>query len=535
MEVKVVEDQALIRCQYTEKELVKAIGDYKFNKTNATWVFPLRKLVDIIDNLHIEYDEDTKIIYDHLREERQKYHEKINLANKIKADTCQVDHLDGIDLSMCYQHQKKAITLATMFGSYALFLEPGLGKSLIAIKLIEYWKVPAMIVAPLSTLESVWVNEIKKWSNLSAVILWHNLKEFGNGYDIYIINYAHLKMLAKEGRIEDKIKCLIIDESAVLKSAKSDITKTILQYKDKIPYRLCLTGVPAPNSLLEYWGQMTYVNSALLGDNFYCYRNTFFFSCGYGGYIYKPMKGAQEAIMDNVSKQAFSLKKEDALDLPEQVYETRFVYMDEIQQKAYDTMEKENILEFKDSITLAANELSKICKLREITGGFVINTSGLPVKISDTKINALKELLEEIPADRQVIIWVQYHWEVNELKSIFKDNACILYGDMPQKEKIKSIEDFQKGKYRLIIAHPLSGGSGINFQQSSYTVWYSLSYSSEQYIQANDRQHRIGQHNKCTYFHLLAKDSIDEIIYKALNKKINLIEACLEMLKGKNK
>jgi SNF2 family DNA or RNA helicase len=266
--------------------------------------------------------------------------------------------------------------------------------------------------------------------------------------------------------------------------------------------------------------------------NFYRFRNTFFYSTGYGGYLYLPMKGAQEAIMDNISKQAFSLKKEDALDLPEQVYETRFVYMDTIQQKAYNDMKKENILQFKDSITLAANELAKICKLREITGGFVINTEGIPVKISNTKIDALKELLEEIPADRQVIVWVQYHWEVNELKNEFKDSACVLYGDMPQKEKIKSIEDFQNNKYRLLIAHPLSGGSGINFQQSSYAVWYSLSYSSEQYIQANDRQHRIGQHNKVTYFHLLVKDSIDEIIYKALNKKIDLIEACLEMLKG---
>ncbi len=523
---------AVIHCQYSEKELVKALGDYKFNKANSTWVFPLRKLVDIIDNLKIDYSDETKIIYDHLRQEREEYHKKVNLANKIKSDTCLVDSLDGVDLSMCYQHQKKAITLAAMFGSYALFLEPGLGKSLIAIKLIEYWKVPAMIVAPLSTLESVWVNEIKKWSKLNAVILWHNLKEINNGYDIYIINPAHFKILSQKFNLEDKIKCLIIDESAVLKSAKSDITKTILQYKDKIHYRLCLTGVPAPNSLLEYWGQLCYINETLLGNNFYRYRNTFFFSCGYGGYIYKPMKGTQEVIMDNVSKQAFSLKKEDALDLPEQVYEIRYVYMDAIQQKAYNDMKKENILEFKDSITLAANELAKICKLREITGGFVINTEGIPVKISDTKIEALKELLEEIPADRQVIIWVQYHWEVRELEENFKDNACILFGDMPQKEKIKSIEDFQNNKYRLLIAHPLSGGSGINFQQSSYAIWYSLSYSSEQYIQANDRQHRIGQYNKVTYFHLLAKDSIDEVIYKALNKKIDLIEACLSMLKG---
>jgi SNF2 family DNA or RNA helicase len=268
--------------------------------------------------------------------------------------------------------------------------------------------------------------------------------------------------------------------------------------------------------------------------NFYRFRNTWFFSYGFGGYQYKPMKGAQEAIMDRVSRQAYSLRKEDAIDIPEQVYETRYVYMDEVQQKAYEMMKKENILEFKDSITLAANELAKIMKLRQVTSGWTINTKGIPVFISDTKVNALKELLEEIPQYRQVIIWVNFHFEVLRLKEEFKETACVLYGDMPQKEKIKSIEDFQNNKYRLLIAHPLSGGSGINFQQSSYAVWFSLSYSSEQYIQANDRQHRIGQINKCTYFHLLAKDTIDEVIYKVVNKKADLVDACLDMLKGRD-
>ena len=532
MQVYTSSDLAIVKCQYLEKELVKAIGDYKFNKATSTWSFPLRKLVDIIDNLHVEYSEETKTIYDHLREERQKYHEKVNLANKIKSDICKVDSLDGIDLSMCYQHQKKAISLAGMFGSYALFLDPGLGKSLIAIKLIEYWKVPAMIVAPLSTLESVWVNEIKKWSKLNAVILWHNLKEFNNEYDIYIVNYAHYKKLSQTFKIEDKIKCLIIDESSSMKNPRSQITKEILKYNHSIPHRICLTGTPNPNSLLEFWGQLALVNEELLGSNFFKYRNTFFYGVGYGGYIYKPMKGAQEAIMERVSRQAYSLRKEDALDLPEQVFETRFVYMDEIQKKAYEMMKKENILEFKDSITLAANELAKICKLREITGGFIINTSGLPIKVSNTKIDALKELLEEIPTDRQVIIWIQYHFECLELKKELGDDAVILAGIIPQKEKEKNIEAFQKGEKRFLIAHPKSGGHGLNLQNSSYSVWYSLSYSYEEYKQACDRNHRIGQHNKVTYFHLLTKDTIDEIIYKVVNRKANLVEECLNMLKG---
>ena len=537
MQVWTTNTEAVINCRYEEKELVKAIGDYKFHKATSTWHFPLRKLVDIIDNLHVEYSDNTRIIYDHLITEKQRYHSLINKANLIKAGQFDGSILDqnGNDLlKECYFHQKQAIFLGTLFDSYAFFMETGTGKTLVAIKLIEFWKVSAMVVCPLSTIECVWKKEIEKWSNLTSVILWQNLKAFDYDYNVYLINYEQFKILSSKVDISQKVSCLIVDESSKLKNPKSQITKEILEYKDKVKYRLCLTGTPAPNNLLEYWGQLCFINSELLGENYYRYRNTFFYSCGYGGYLYRPMKGAQEAIIDRVGRQAFSIRKEDCLDLPERVYETRYVYMDEIQNKAYDTMKKENILEFKDSVTLAANELAKIMKLRQVTSGFTINTEGIPVFISDTKLNALKELLEEIPEDKQVIIWLNFHFEIHRLKEEFKDIACTLYGDMPKKDKIKSVEDFQSDKYRILLAHPLSGGLGLSFTNCHYVIWYSLNYSQEQYSQANDRVYRIGQSNKVTYFLLLAKNTIDEMIYKVLDKKADLMNACLEMLKGGN-
>ena len=533
MQVYVEDDLAIVKCSYHEKEIVKAIGDFKFDKKTASWKFPQRKLIDIIDNLKIEYSQATALIYQQLREERSTYHSQINLANTIKTIPTKF-LIDKIDVSQCYIHQHQAIHLGSIFNSYAFFMETGTGKTLVAIKLMEYWKVPTMVVAPLSTIESVWKREIEKWSNLKSVVLWHNMKEFNNSYDVYLVNYEGFKKLSKDtkGKLSEKVQCLIVDESSKMKNPKSQISKTILHYKDKIKHRICLTGTPAPNNLLEYFGQMAFINSDLLGDNFYRFRNKYFYSTGYGGYMYKPLKNAKEAIIDRVSHQAFSIRKDDCLDLPDRVYETRSIYMDEAQQAAYDQMKRDNILEFKGHTTLGANELSKLMKLRQITAGFTITTSGLPVLISDTKINALKELLEEIPEDKQVIIWCQFHWEIERLKKEFKGDNFTLYGRMPQKEKEDAILGFQEGKKRLLIAHPLSGGMGLTFTNCSYIIWFSLSYSQEQYSQANDRIYRIGQKNKCTYFLLLAKKTIDEVIYKILNKKADLMHACMEMLKG---
>lgn len=267
--------------------------------------------------------------------------------------------------------------------------------------------------------------------------------------------------------------------------------------------------------------------------NFYRFRNLYFKPVGFGGFQYVQKHGSKELIMQKISEQAFFIKKEEAIDLPDKVYETRNIELDNTQRKIYDEMKSQNIIDFKNHTSLAINELAKICKLREITGGFIISAEGIPVKISDTKINVLMEILEELSNDRQVIIWIQYHFEAQELKRVLGEQAEILYGLTPQKEKERIIKDFQEKKIRIIIAHPKSGGHGLNLQMCSFVIWYSISYSLEEYSQACDRVYRMGQYNKVTYIHLLAKDSIDEVIYKALQGKQNMAGACLSMLKGK--
>ena len=265
--------------------------------------------------------------------------------------------------------------------------------------------------------------------------------------------------------------------------------------------------------------------------NFFRFRNTYFYSCGYGGYLYKCNEENQKKIMSKISEQAFFLKKEDVLDLPDKLYEFRTFQMEDKQLKAYKDMKKENILEFKSKIILAANELSKILKLREVTGGFIISNEGMPVKISNGKLDLLKEVLEEIPEEKQVIIFIQFHWEVNEIKNILGDSATTLYGKMKQREKDESIEGFKANKFKYLIAHPKSSAHGLNLQCCNYVLWYSLSYSLEEHAQSNDRIHRKGQKNKCTYIYLLAEKSIDEVIFHALKRKEIVANACLEMLR----
>ena len=536
MKVFLEKDKLLVSCQYQDKDLVKAIGDYKWLKTRNLWQFPKRKLIDIVEKLNISYNGEITELYNNLLKEREARQNKLHWANLMKEGKA-IDK--SLNFDSLFSHQETALSVANLFNAYALFMETGTGKTLVAIRLLQLKSVPTIVVAPLSTLSSVWEQEIAKWSNLKCINLWQNLDAINKEADCYLLNYEHFKKLHKNGGIPEKIKFLIIDESAKLKSPKSQITKAILSYKDSIPYRLVLSGMPAPNSLLEYFGQMAFINSDLIGENFYRFRNTYFMPVGYGGFKYVLYSGAKDRIMSKISEQAFFCKKSECLDLPDRIFESRSVEMDNLQIAKYKEMVDENIMEFEGHTVLSPNELTKLMKLREVTAGFAISTEGIAFDISNSKLKVLKETLEEIGTDKQVIIWLQFRHEFKMIQDYLKTQIefrnikiATLYGDMPQKEKLKAIQDFQSNKVQILLAHPLSGGMGLTFVNCSYCIWYSISYSSEQFNQANDRIYRIGQLKKCTYILLLAKNTIDEVIYRALQKKIRMSDACLAMLKG---
>jgi len=258
MHVWIEDRKAVVSCTFSEKEIVKAVGNYKFNKKKKLWEFPLLSIVSIIDNLKIEATQEVLDTYAILNEQEKIRKGQIQKAEKIKAGkyTSQNKTWD-----VCFSHQKQALALATLFDSYALFMDTGTGKSLTAIKMIEHWRVPTMIIAPLSIIESVWMAEIAKWSNFTVVNLWHNLKELERDYNVYLINYEHFKKIKK---LPSKIQFIIVDESSRLKNYKSQTTKKILEYKDIMKHKLILSGKPAPNSLLELWAQMEFISPGLL-------------------------------------------------------------------------------------------------------------------------------------------------------------------------------------------------------------------------------------------------------------------------------
>ncbi len=158
-------------------------------------------------------------------------------------------------------------------------------------------------------------------------------------------------------------------------------------------------------------------------------------------------------------------------------------------------------------------------KLREVTSGFVYSKDSGVITFESNKQKALEETLEEI-GNKQVIIWCQFQHEIETLAEQF--------GGIGLTSKTKNrddvIRDFRDGKIQYLFTHPQLLGKGLTFVNCTYNVYYSLSFSYEEFKQSQDRIHRIGQTNKCTYIILQAKDTIDEKIYGCLKRKKSAVD-----------
>ena len=406
--------------------------------------------------------------------------------------------------------------------------------------------LPALVVCPLSIIESVWMQSLREFYPESKPInLWKVRKrlpdpeEIRNG-TIGIINYESLKKLPIS--FLRQFAQLTLDEVSKIKEPRSQITEFIAGMPapsakrpgicESFPYRLILSGTPAPNTPMEYWSQMAIVDRSILGENFYRFREAHFYnpSGPYGNYTWLLKPGHDDLIIQAIRAKAFYISKKECLDLPEQNFIIKQYQMEGVQKTAYDQMKKESVAILKNTAVLGANEIAKIMKLRQITSGFIRTESGEDVFISEGKINLLKETLEEI-GNKQAIIWCQFHYEIEKIKSILGDKATTLYGDMGgQANKDKAIEDFKAAKVQYLIAHPKSGGMGLTFAQCSYNIYYSMDYSYESFKQSEDRTHRIGQKENVTYFILQAEKSIDGLIYKAVQKKESMSDALLKLI-----
>lgn len=406
-----------------------------------------------------------------------------------------------------------------------LFLEPGLGKTVITLSAIwdlmfDYFEVrKVLVIAPLRVAENTWSEELEKWDHLPFLRLSKVLgteRERKNALeapaDIYIINRENVCWLCENYDFD--FEMMVIDELSSFKNPSSKRFKSLRKKRPGIKRVVGLTGTPSTNGLMDLWSEVYLLDQGQrLGKTISSYRADFFVPDRMNGpivYSYRPRHGAEEYIYSLLSTLCVSMKSQDYLKMPERLERDVKVKLPEKAREQYRELERDLILGLEDNVIDAKNAAVLSGKLLQMSSGAVYDENREVVEIHNAKLDALEDLIESANG-KPVLVYFNFRHDKERISRRFKVR------------ELKTPDDFQDwnaGEIPVAIAHPASMGHGLNLQKGGSTVvWFSLPWSLELYQQANARLWRQGQKDTVVIFRLVAEGTIDRDVIRALKDK----------------
>jgi SNF2 family DNA or RNA helicase len=428
-----------------------------------------------------------------------------------------------------YRHQHKALLRALKQHYLGVLWEPGLGKS----KLIVDWAAAenmrgniqrVLIVCPLSAV-GVWEDEFKSHCPVPYLITSPDPKNEIIGrvkrLHIVVINYD-LAWRRAEMIARFKPQFVIADESHRIKRA-STRRSWYMRSWNKAPYRAILTGTPVPRSMLDLYGQWVFLNPKTFGTRIKDFKERYIKYGGFRGYQVKGYYHLKE-LKAKVKKDATRRRKDNTLDLPERIWQRVPVDLEPYASSLYWQVAEEFYAQLKSGeIVDVKNAMVKLGKLQQIAGGWVFTDKG-PVQVSTAKLNATREILEDLyEAQDKVVVFARFLAEVNGIADVGRKigfNTFVLSGATPRAQRPVDVRTFQRGtKPSLFVAQTQTGGLSITLTGAHEAIFYSPPLPLDDYIQCCDRVHRIGQAKKVRYRHIVARETVDLEIYQRLKDK----------------
>ena len=331
---------------------------------------------------------------------------------------------------------------------------------------------------------------------------------------------------------------IICDESQRIKTHDAAQSKAIHKLGDQARYKLILSGTPVQNNAIDIFSQYRFLDPKIFGTNFYQFRNRYAIM---GGFNKKQIIGYKD--LDGLIKKehsiAFRITKEEAIDLPEQTFETRHITMDKKERELYDRIRRDSYAELDSGGQITATTvLTKLLRLQQLTGGFLVkDDSARPELVSRSKLDALADIIQDyvVGTGKKLVIFARFIPEVKAIIELAKKElpsgkkAVAIYGDIKKEDRGAIVKQFQEDPNTVLFIGQIdTAGTGITLTAADTCVYYSKNFNYATYSQSLSRIHRIGQRNTCTYIDLVVEKTVDEMISKALAKKEDMAKTVVD-------
>lgn len=477
-----------------------------------------------------------------------------------------------------HAYQKKGVKFLLEHAAAALFLDPGLGKTSITLAALKLLKAKGLVervllVAPLRVCHSVWPREREKWFDfhgLRLVVLHGKNKDalLNADADVFVINPEGLEWLLKPvktrtaaGKVRVAVDLrhwkdlgfdtLVIDELSKFKHPSSQRFKMMKLVLHTFARRWGLTGSPAPNGLMDLFGQCYMLDQGRsLGPYITHYRNTFF-DLQRDGFTWRLKKDAEAAIYERVKPLALRMAAEDYLEMPARVENNIRVDLPEPIMRMHDQLHDDLLARLADGVVTAANAAVATGKCRQVASGAiyqdpdVIALLRLPsrnrevMELHDQKLQALEDLIDELQGSPLLVAY-DFNHTLDRLKAWFGKRwpeLPYIGGGVSPKRAAALETAWQAGELPVLFGHPQSIAHGLNLQgRGRHVCWLDLTWDYELYDQFIRRVLRQGTEARQVFVHhILARDTIDETVLAVLKGKRRGQQALFDALKARKR
>lgn len=540
---------------------IKSFGFASFNKEDVCWLIPndsryfkttIESLTSIGCTLVFDKDVQTAIENAQNKEEkREKKNEKINeLKFQLTVDI-NIDFSSFLKLNP-FPYQKVGFKFFQITdGNCVLGDDPGLGKSMQSISYTEYHRFRTLIICPAS-LKFVWENEINKFAlNERSILIPKNGDVIGlrEQYDYMIVNYESLisrkgstskhkslsDIIAERAR-KGKFDCVIIDEAHRMKNQSAKATKFIHKNLRTVKHRLLLTGTPIKSRPIEYFSLLKFLDKKR-------WNNKTEFGMRYcnptktrWGYDFSGASNLEELYKETAPYIIRRLKSEVLKELPEKIYTSIPIHLDNAQETAYSKLE-DNVIDTLDDIgtdTQTDLELLQGQQSNAINNkqrfAAISNIHKLKLFTSRIKVESTNEIVENIISSGKKIIIFTYYTEIIEmLKKMYAGRCVTFTGATPQNARKQVVTDFQTNeKISVFIGQTIAAGVGLTLTAADTVLFIDEMWTPGDMIQAEDRAHRVGQLNSVQILTPLCTNSMDEKINELLREKRKILSKVLD-------
>ncbi|MFR7388120.1 MAG: DEAD/DEAH box helicase [Blautia faecis] len=439
---------------------------------------------------------------------------------------------------------------------FGLLFEMGCGKTLTAIAIAgagyQMGKVERLLIVAPTSVVAVWPKELQEYAKFKytcKTLLGEKKQRIKQIDDLLKFPFKALKVAVINyestwrPEILEKLKefdadMVIADESQRIKTYDAAQSKAMHELGDQARYKLILSGTPVQTAAIDIWSQYRFLDKTVFGDNFFKFRGRYAIMGGYGN---KKIVGYKdlEGLIKKEHSIAFRVTKDEALDLPEQTFETRKIQFNQKEKNLYERIKKDSYAELDGGGHITATTvLTRLLRLQQLAGGFLVQDDAQkPQLVSRAKLDALGDIIEDyvIGSGKKLVIFARFIAEVKAIMELASKvlpkelKQVAIYGDIKKEDRGDIVKQFQEDpKTVLFIGQIDTAGTGITLTAADTCVYYSKNFNYATYSQSLSRIHRIGQRNCCTYIDLEIEGTIDELISKALSRKEDMAKTVVD-------